>query len=73
MTDPPVRKDGRCVQCLGPRGVPATYHSSIDELVYLLDPFCSGACCRKWHGVPTVEVRGGNPDEKRGRYERAAA
>ena len=48
------------------------YRASLEEWAWFRTWF-TGACCRKWHGVPTVEVRGGNPDEKRGRYERAAA
>lgn len=53
--------------------MPRTHHSSIKAWVYERDPFCSTICARKWHGVPLVTVPGGDPTEKRGRYERVAA
>jgi hypothetical protein len=39
-TDPPDRKDGRCVQCRGERPEIAVKNG---------DPFCSTACARDWH------------------------
>ena len=69
--DPPVRPDGRCAHCGGPRKVPR-HHSSINPAVYELDPFCSGPCARAHHGNPLPTMYGGDPNEKRGRHERAA-
>lgn len=49
-TDPPVRKDGRCAQCLGPRKhAVANKYSGMDAVQ---DPFCSTTCCREWHDNP---------------------
>ncbi len=72
-TDPPVRRDGLCVQCHGPRKVPKRHHKGIDPAVYALDPFCSSPCARFWHGNPLPIMAGGNPKETRGRHERVAA
>lgn len=46
--DPPVRKDGRCAHCVGPRKAKPNRYSG---LAATLDPFCSTGCCRAWHGV----------------------
>lgn len=58
--DPPVRADGRCVVCLGPRGVlPKNAISRAPAQVKLeleTDPFCSSTCARDWHGNP-LETR----------------
>ena len=70
-SDPPVRPDGRCAHCGEPRMVPR-HHSSINPAVYELDPFCSGPCARAYHGNPLPTMYGGDPNEKRGRHERAA-
>lgn len=47
--DPPVRGDGRCAVCGGPRRL--TQKPLYREQARL-DPFCSAACCRLWHQVP---------------------
>ena len=46
--DPPVREDGRCLSCLGPRRPERSqrYAPGIAQL----DPWCSAPCARKWHG-----------------------
>ena len=46
--DPPVRADGRCLTCLGPRRPERSqrYAPGIAQL----DPWCSATCSRKWHG-----------------------
>lgn len=58
--DPPVRLDGRCVHCGGPRTVRQNRYSG---LAAALDPFCSSACCRAWHGVAEREHQ---PQGRRG-------
>jgi hypothetical protein len=73
MKDPRVRKNGTCAQCGGERQMPRTHHSSIDPAVYALDPFCSSSCARAYHRNPVGPLNGGDPQEKRGRHERAAA
>lgn len=70
-SDPPVRRDGRCAQCGGPRRK-AKPQRGVDPALYASDPFCSGPCCRAWHGVEQVTIPGGDPNERRGRYERRA-
>lgn len=46
-----VRADGRCVQCGKPRVI--TKQARQYAGVQLdMDPFCSSACCRAWHGAP---------------------
>jgi hypothetical protein len=47
--DPPVRKDGRCVQC--PRPVKISRRKDVPREFYLREPFCSAKCARDWHGV----------------------
>lgn len=48
--DPKVRKDGRCAQCRKPRAtVTAAMRKYAGDQIDR-DPFCSMACCRKWHG-----------------------
>lgn len=53
--DPPVRSDGRCVICHGPRGrlpktaTQRTKTTLAQELAN--DPFCSSPCCGIWHGT----------------------
>jgi len=70
--DPPVRKDGRCAQCGKVRKLPKP-QKGVDRALYEIDPFCSSPCARAYHGVALVKVIGGDPDEQRGRYKRAAA
>ena len=48
--DPPVRKDGLCAQCKGPRNPERSrlygkHHAEFD-------PFCSNLCARAFHGNP---------------------
>jgi hypothetical protein len=40
VSDPPVRKDGKCTTCKKKRPASARF-----------DPFCSTKCCRKHHGI----------------------
>lgn len=52
--DPPVRADGRCLVCLGPRNPErsARYARGIADL----DPFCSSGCARDyWRNPVRVE------------------
>ena len=53
MSDPPVRRDGRCARCGGERRPPSASASRlyVDAGHYELDPFCSTGCARAWHGV----------------------
>jgi hypothetical protein len=47
--DPPVRSDGRCAVCFGPRlpkPLKAVYQGEAER-----DPFCSTVCARAFHGV----------------------
>lgn len=70
--DPLRRADDLCANCLAP--LPQVKpQRGVDPMLYAGDPFCSGECCRAWHGVHTVVVPGDDPTEKRGRYERKAA
>jgi hypothetical protein len=48
-TDPPDRKDGRCVQCRGERPEIAVKNQ---------DPFCSTACARDWHDLTDLAPEG---------------
>lgn len=45
--DPPVREDGRCLTCLGPRRPERSqrYAPGIAQF----DPWCSNECARAWH------------------------
>ena len=48
MIEPPVRPDGRCVQCGGERNLDKLaplYRKALEE-----DPFCSATCCRSSPG-----------------------
>jgi hypothetical protein len=60
MTEPEVRTDGLCAQCLRERRKGATKHklSTLDKSHFrdladhlAADPFCSTECCRAWYGV----------------------
>lgn len=56
VTDPPVRPDGRCLTCGGPR----TAHRKASPLYRdqaERDPFCSTKCAREWFGVPLPAAR----------------
>lgn len=55
--DPPVREDGRCVVCLGPRNPERSKKYAGD--VAHLDPFCSNVCARDWHGLLTHNIKPG--------------
>jgi hypothetical protein len=47
--DPPVRWDGRCAVCFGPRlpkPLKPVYQGEAER-----DPFCSTVCARVFHGV----------------------
>lgn len=52
--DPPVRADGRCVECGGPRKL-TKQARKYAGVALDLDPFCSSRCCRKWHGCEIEE------------------
>jgi len=54
--DPPVRPDGCCAQCGGPRTVTAQARKYAGYQVDL-DPYCSARCCRRWHGCPLKNER----------------
>jgi hypothetical protein len=47
--DPPLRADGRCAVCYGPRHLARSrrYAKGCAEL----DAFCSTGCARRWHGT----------------------
>lgn len=63
MTDPKVRKDGRCAQCRKPKPVlkPSLRKYAGDQTER--DPFCSSLCCRRWFGI---QIPGDDaPDELR--------
>lgn len=47
--DPPVRTDGRCHVCLGPRKIKPKQRHGLEAQ---LDPFCSNVCCRAYHANP---------------------
>lgn len=53
--DPPVRSDGRCVICHGPRGrLPKTATQRAKAILakeLALDPFDRTECCREWFGT----------------------
>lgn len=56
IADPPVRADGRCLTCNGPR----TAHRKSKPLYRAAaerDPFCSTKCAREWHGCALPAVR----------------
>ena len=44
--DPPIREDGRCVVCLGPRQAKRGNYSDPTQ-----DPFCSTPCARRYFGT----------------------
>jgi len=73
IAEPPVREDGLCAHCGGPRKFPKRHQKGVDPALYERDPFCATSCARAWHGVPLTNVLGGDPSERRGRYERVAA
>jgi hypothetical protein len=47
--DPPIRRNGKCIVCGGPRNPSRsrTYGGTVAEL----DPFCCTEHCKIWHGV----------------------
>lgn len=61
---PPVREDGRCVVCLGPRVVipkVLVKRSAHDLRVALeADAFCSSSCARAYYGTSLPAVSTGN-------------
>lgn len=63
MSAPPVRPDGRCTTCLGPRGtIPKTLLKRTARTLAVQlanDPFCSTECARAWYGT-TLPVLVGN-------------
>jgi hypothetical protein len=69
-TDPPVRADGRCHVCKGPRGkIPKTLvKRTARDLAAALaaDPFCSSACARRFYGCPLPDVTGHGNGRKLG-------
>lgn len=50
LSDPKVRKDGKCAQCRKERKHAVWNKYSHDAAIQ--DPFCSTQCCRKWYGMP---------------------
>jgi hypothetical protein len=63
LADPPVRPDGRCVQCRKRRKLQApktlsqrAAHELLTDLAQ--DAFCSARCARAWHGC---SVKGEEP------------
>lgn len=50
LADPPVRADGLCAQCGGPRKYAVPNRYSGNDAVE--DPFCSAGCARDWHDNP---------------------
>jgi hypothetical protein len=48
LHDPPVRRDGNCVNCGGPR--PNIEDPKGIYRVYE-DPFCSTKCCKEYYNV----------------------
>jgi hypothetical protein len=53
--DPPIREDGRCAHCHGPRKMPKSkLHRDAAET----DAFCSSTCCRAYHGLPVFAQTG---------------
>ena len=55
QAEPPLRPDGRCLVCGGPRklsGLKLIYRQAMES-----DPFCSSACARAWWGtsLPAAE------------------
>lgn len=68
--NPPVRADGRCAVCEGPRETNRSRRYGRDEAKR--DPFCSTACARAFHGTtlpPSSYARGrklGTPNSAKG-------
>lgn len=62
LTDPPVRKDGKCARdgCGRLRKVTKQVRKYAGDQIDF-DPFCSTECCRKFHGLTW---RNDNPDEE---------
>jgi hypothetical protein len=64
MPTPPVRADGLCLTCGGPRGtIPKVLvkRSAHDLRVALeTDPFCSSTCARSYYGTSLPAVSTGN-------------
>ena len=50
LMDPPVRADGLCAECEGPRNTKASWKYA--GVSAELDPFCSNKCARAWWGYP---------------------
>jgi len=54
VTDEPKRRrDNRCARyptCKRMIPKPAVAQKGVDERLYLLEPFCSRACCEIWYG-----------------------
>jgi hypothetical protein len=47
--DPPMRADGLCAVCLGPRHPERAARYARE--IAAMDPFCSSTCARAWHGT----------------------
>ncbi len=65
---PRVRRDGHCYMCRKPRKMPNPPQKGVDVSAYLLDPFCSAECSRKYWGTslkkaPTAAQMKGENDE----------
>lgn len=50
--DPPVRADGLCRQCGGPRRLDGK--GKLHRAEAAQDPFCSNDCCRLWYSLERV-------------------
>lgn len=53
--DPLVRSDGLCAICLKPRKVTEQARKYAGPQLDL-DPYCSSACARRWHGCELASV-----------------
>jgi hypothetical protein len=47
LADPPLRVDGKCVECRKPRHPERSQKYA--KAAAQADVFCSTACCRAWH------------------------
>ena len=54
--DPPVREDGRCLTCLGPRHPERSQPYAGD--IAKFDPWCSNVCARVYFKNPLPSMTG---------------
>jgi len=67
LTDPPIRKDGRCALCKKP--IETIPRPGVPPLLYV-DPFCSSQCCKAYYDVP-IEAPAPKGKRKYGSREEA--